>query len=200
MNYDLEKRRHYMQQYAKWMKMTYHDSDEWGLKSRLLDFELFRVGKNQEISNLMEWKDPFMEEQIYIFDYTYTRGSGSSKKQFVQTVFHINSKHLGLPEFLMKPETFFDKVGNYLGLQKDINFVEHEKFSDQYLLQSSDEERMRHLMNDKILHFFTVEQNWTLEGIGYYMIFYKTNTLLSPATIEHFHKKGMAIYNSFKGK
>ena len=189
-----------MEDVSKWMKMTYHVQDEWGLMSKLLDFELFRTGRQKTIFNLLEWKDAFMEEQVYIFDYAYTRGSGKSKKRYMQTVFFMNSKFLGLPEFLMKPETFFHKIGQYLGLQDDIDFIEHEKFSEQYLLQSDDEARLRSLMNKEILHFFTVEQNWTLEGIGYFMVFYKNDRLLSPATVKHFYSRGMALYDQFKNK
>ncbi len=189
-----------MEDVSKWMKMTFHVQDEWGLMSKLSDFELFRIGKQKTIFNLLEWKDAFMEEQVYIFDYAYTRGSGKSKKRHLQTVFFMNSKFLGLPEFLMKPETFFHKIGQYLGLQDDIDFIEHEKFSEQYLLQSDDEARLRSLMNKEILHFFTVEQNWTLEGIGYFMVFYKNDRLLSPATVKHFYSRGMALYDQFKNK
>ena len=187
-----------MRQYAKYMDMTYHESDQWGLYNRLLDFEIIRIGKGT-IFNLLEWKSPFMDEQVFIFDYKYTRGSGSSKKDYYQTIFHINSKKLGLPEFFMRPENFFDKVGSYLGIE-DIDFESHPKFSDQYHLQSPDEKRLRYLMDDKLLHFFTIEKNWTLEGVGYYLLFYKKHTLLSPATIRRFHQKGVSLYDMFKDK
>ncbi len=188
-----------MEDVSRWMKMRYEVQDEWGLLSKLLDFYLFRTGRQKTIFNLMQWKDAFMEEQVYVFDYAYTRGSGKSKKRYLQTVFFMDSKHLGLPEFLMKPETFFHKVGEYLGMQ-DIDFESHPKFSDQYLLQSDDEERLRGLVNDEILHFFTVEKNWSLEGIGYFMIFYKKDRLLSPATVKHFYDRGMALYGQFKNR
>lgn len=202
MSLNYSKRASYLQEYAKYMKMSYNPTDEWGLMNRLLDFDLFRKGRQKVIFNLMEKKDAFMDEQVYIFDYAYTRGKKkkNDRHRYMQTVFFMQSKHLGLPEFLMKPETFFHKVGNYLGMSHDIDFVEHPEFSEQYLLQSSDEDRLRGLMNDEILHFFKVEKDWSLEGIGYFMIFYKHNTLLSPATIEYFHKKGMGIYDQMKGK
>ena len=198
MTYNFQKRESYLREYAKYMNMDFHTADEWGVRNRLLDFELFRKGRQQVVFNMMEHKGKFLDEQVYIFDYAYTRGSGKQKKRNIQTVFFMQSKFLGLPEFLMKPETFFHKVGNYLGLSEDIDFVEHPEFSEQYLLQSPDEDRMRGLMNDEMLRFFTVEKNWSLEGIGYFLIFYKHDTLLSPATIEYFHKKGLGIYEQLK--
>lgn len=188
-----------MEDVSNWIKMRYEVQDEWGLLSKLLDFDLFQRGRQKTIFNLMQWKDAFMEEQIYVFDYAYTRGSGKSKTRHLQTVFFMDSKHLGLPEFLMKPETFFYKVGAFLGMQ-DIDFESHPQFSDQYHLQSSDEERLRGLVTDEMLHFFTVEKNWSLEGIGYYLIFYKNNKLLSPATVQHFYNRGMALYKELKGR
>ncbi|MEM7379847.1 MAG: ABC-F family ATP-binding cassette domain-containing protein [Bacteroidota bacterium] len=56
-----------------------------------------------------------------MFDYSYQRGKNNQKRTYRQTVFFVKSKKLGLPELFMKPESFFNMIGTYLGMQ-DIDF------------------------------------------------------------------------------
>ncbi len=177
------------------LEMEFVEKDEYGLIALLRDFALFRRGHSKRIYNIIEKKDDWNQLNLRIFDYKFTVGSGKNSRTLRQTVFFMQSKKLGLPEFLMKPEHFFNKVGNYLGLQQDIDFENFPDFSDQYLLKGEDEEMVRYIMSNDLLQFFTIEKDWALEGINYYLIFYKRNSILSPEGIQELYEKGMYVYD-----
>ncbi len=139
-----------------------------------------------------------MSSDIYIFDYTFVTGAGKSRRRHNQTVFFVNAKDLNLPYFMMKPEHFFHKIGQYLGWAKDIDFETHPEFSDKYILQGGSEEYVRETFHDEILHFFTVEQNWSMEGMGLYLIFYKNDARIKEKRIHEFYDKGLYVYDMFR--
>jgi hypothetical protein len=139
-----------------------------------------------------------MEEKINVFDYRYTVSTGKSSHTFHQSVFFIQSKQLAMPQMLLKPENFFHKIGAWLGMQ-DIDFEEHPEFSDRYLLQGEDEERIRRTMsNETVMRFFTVEKNWSLESIGFYLVLYQERKLIDPGHFKTLYGKGMKLYEQLK--
>ncbi len=178
------------------LKMKYSESDDWGMMGLLEDFKLFRHGRKKQISQVLFGQDMWQETKLHIFDYQYKASKDKIKRQ---TVFFINCKHLILPQFLMQPETIFHKFKNLLGFE-DINFIEHPKFSNQYHLTGDDREWIEDAFTEKLIRFFTVEKDWSMEGVGYYLIFYKKNRLLSQRSILDLHKKGLLIAEMLESK
>ncbi|MCF8247391.1 MAG: hypothetical protein K9J37_18225 [Saprospiraceae bacterium] len=188
-----------LRQVAFKLNMEFNEQDEYGMIGLLRDFQLFGKGGRKEISNLMTQSSQLMEDRFHVFDYKYTISTGKSAHTFRQTVLFINSKRLSMPEMLMKPEHFFNKIGTWLGLQQDIDFEEHKVFSDNYLLQGEDEARVRRTMDqEEIIRFFTIEKDWYLESVGFFMIFYQRNRLIEPNEIKHLHERGVLLFEYFK--
>ncbi len=183
-----------LQKIASQLDMQFFPEEEWGILPLLRDFKLFRHGSGRSITNVMHKQDAWLETDARIFDYKYTVHAGNSHKTYRQTVFFVQSKRLALPQFWMKPEHFFLKIGQWLGFE-DIDFVEHPEFSDQYHLKGYDEEYIRATMNDDVLRFFTIEKDWHLEGINYYMVLYKTDYIMSAREIEQLYHKGLKLCN-----
>ena len=179
------------------LDMEYSPKDEWGLKTLLKDFKLFRRGGRKRIKNLLHPQSELHQLDTRIFDYQFTISTGNSSRTFKQTVFFVESKSLGLPQFWMKPESFFHKVGAFLGFE-DIDFEEYPKFSENYYLKGEDEEYIRSTLNDEFLKFFSVEKKWYLEGLNYYMIFYRFNDLLPPHEVKNLHEKGLQLAEMLK--
>ncbi len=173
--------------------MQFQSKDDWGLLRLLKDFHLFKQGSRKRIEHILHQKDGMLESELHIFDYQYTISSGKSSVTYKQTVFFMQSKQLGLPQFLMKPEHFFHRIGEWLNLTKDIDFEEFPQFSKQYWVKSDNEDYLRASVNEPFLKFFTIEKNWQLEGLNYYLLFYKKHELLPPAQIKDFYQKGMKI-------
>lgn len=187
------KRAEAMAQVAAKLNMSYVAKDEYGTKSLLADFKLFQRGGGKLITNFLHKKEEAFDLDAYIFDYRYIISTGKSAIPITQTVFFIQAKQLELPQFLLKPEHFFHRIGTYLGMQ-DIDFVSDPEFSDQYLLQGEDEDLIRKRLTPDFRHFFTVEKNWTLEGLNYFLIFYRHKKVLPPEDIYRFYDKGMQIF------
>ncbi|MEK7257561.1 MAG: hypothetical protein AAB316_22590 [Bacteroidota bacterium] len=179
--------------------MEFCEKDEYGLRSLLKDFKLFDQGHSKRVYNLMEKSSGYLEEKFHIMDYKYTISANNSSKTYRQTVFFINSKRLALPQMLLKPESFFNKVGAWFGMQ-DIDFVEHPVFSEKYLLQGEDEARIRRSLPEEVIRFFTVEQDWCLECLGYFMILYRQDSLAAPGYVEMLYKKGLSLYEHLKSQ
>lgn len=93
----------------------------------------------------------------------------------------------------MKPETVAHRIGEWLGLQRDIDFEEQPEFSKQNWLKGEDEDYLRATMNDSVQKFFTVEKDWSLEGCNYYLIFYRNAKLLPVETIQDLYRKGIKV-------
>ena len=99
----------------------------------------------------------------------------------------------------MQPEHFFNKIGGYFGIE-DIDFEAFPKFSDQYWLKGKDESAIRRSMNSELLHFFTIEKYWSLEGLNYYLIFYSKEKILHGDQLKMLYQKGKQIVEMFSEK
>ena len=179
---------------AEELAWDYSPKDEYGLINLMRDFKLFRRGHSRKIKNILSFKDEEKGIDLRVFDYQYTISAGNSHRRVSQSVFFIQSKTLELPQFYLRPEDFFQKVAKFFGRQ-DINLERYPEFSDQYLLQSSDEERLRKTLNSDFLHFFTVEKKWCLEGIGYYLVFYQNRKRFNREELKKLIDKGLIIYD-----
>jgi hypothetical protein len=175
----------------------YHEKDDWGLINLLKDFRLFRKGGSKRFRNMLIDRDPGRTFDFRVFDYAYTISTGKSSATYTQTVFFVQSKNLGLPEFWMQPEHIFNQIASWFGYN-DIDFDTHPVFSKQYFLKGPDEYFIRANMNEEVLNFFSFEKDWYLEGVNYFMIMYKHKKLLKPQEIIDFYNTGKRIYNYFK--
>ena len=193
------KRRNEMQETAAQLNMNFHIKDEYGLINMMKDFKLFKRGYGKKIRNILSNQRDVEQPDIRVFDYHYVVGGGNSTRRISQTVFYIHSKSLALPQFSIKPERFYHQVGEWMGMQ-DIDFEAFPDFSKQYVLQGPEEELIRKAMPEDFLQFFSVEKNWSVEGLNYLLIFYRSGERIHPKDIELFYSKGMQIFDMLKMK
>ncbi len=98
---------------------------------------------------------------VSFFDYRYTTGSGKSSHTWNQTVAIFPSAG-ALPEFLLAPEHWWDKIGALLG-HKDINFEASPDFSTHYLLKGPNETAIRSAFGAEALGYFAQNLGWSAE-------------------------------------
>jgi len=177
---------------AKLLKLKNEEFDTLGIDELLSEFYLFRKTRGY-IHGLMTSNDLF-QEQLYIFDFYYSR---IAPFDTITTAFFIHSKNLSIPQFILKPETFFHQVASVLGYD-DIDFEEHPEFSANYYLKSPDEEKIRQTFNDKMIHYFSLDNNWVMEAHGYYLLIYRENMKLERGDLKNFYKDGKKIYKHLK--
>ncbi len=163
----------------------------------LKSFELFKIGGNKKVLNHCSKVDDLLEYKYQIFDYEYTVQAGNTPVTFKQTVLFILGQRLELPIFRLRPETWLDRIGRYLGWD-DIDFHNYPEFSHQYFLVGDDEDLVRHFFDDRTLHFLTLHDGWHLEGVGFFMIMYKKGKLLPPPEIKKLHQVGLELFDIFK--
>ncbi len=186
-----------LQRLAAQLDMQYQPKDEWGLIRQLSDFRLFRRGMKRRITHILKGKDDMLESIFYLFDYQFTISTGKTSRTYYQSVFFVDSKALGLPQFTMKPENFLHYIADLLGF-KDIDFEEYPKFSKNYYLKGEDEGFIRASLPQQFLRFFSEEKDWYMEAINYHLVFYRTGHLMGPRALKEFYTKGVKIFLMLK--
>ena len=144
-------------------------------------FKLFNRGRSRRMTNLVEGDSG--DVKISIFDYRYTTGSGKNSTTHNQTIIALQSQQLRCPEFTMRPEGFFDKIGSAIGF-KDINFDTHPEFSKLFVLKGPDEAAIRDFFAPTVLEFFERQPKISLEASNDTMFFYRNRTRRKPEELK----------------
>lgn len=179
------------------LDMQFYEKEEFGLKSRLNQFQLFQQNGTKQIINLFIKEDQWHTSNIAIFDLKILDDNDDMEESY-QTVFFIDSKELGLPAFYIRPEGFFDRVGKFLRLSSEIEFEEHPEFCKNYWVKGEEESLIKKMVTEDFVRFFTIEKKWQLEGMNYFLIFYQNKRLLHPKEIKDFYKKGIQLFEWIK--
>jgi len=146
------------------------------------NFHLFSVGHGRKGWNLMTGKVD--DATASVFDYRYTTGGGKDSHTWNQTVAVIPGAG-GLPEFMLSPEHWWDKIGAIFG-HKDINFDASPEFSKHYLLKGPDESRIRAAFGAEALGFFAEHRDWSVEVKDEAMAIYRRGKRPKPEEMPSF--------------
>ena len=186
------KRREAIQKIAEQLGLTFYPD---GLDSALqgIDhFKLFNHGRARKQSKAIvaESEGTF----LCIFDYQYTVGSGKHSHTHRQTVAAIKSPALQMPEFAMKNEGLFNKIGGMLGFQ-DIDFESHPTFSKMFLLTGNNEQAIRKLFRPELLEYFESRKGISVEGGYGAFVYYVPDRQVKPDDIKSFMTTAYEIYS-----
>ena len=176
------------------LKLNFFPKGSTSLFERLKPFYLFSKGRSRKIKNLMEGEANKVE--LAIFDYQYTTGGGENSHTYRQSILFFRSPKLYLPDFSLRPENVFHKIGGAFGY-KDIDFVTHPIFSKSYLLRGDNEAAIRGLFNNKLLNFIQSQQKISIEGSGDQLIFYRNKNRVKPEEVESFMEEGFQVFGQF---
>ena len=163
---------------------------------RAFELGLLRTGITNVLHGDSEQLGYGEEFEVRTLDFTYQSGKGTIS----QTVICFRSSQLSLPDFSMRPEYFFHKIGSKLGSQ-DIDFESHPtaaEFSKKYLLRGEGEQKIRALFTDKVLAFFAANPDEVcVEGSGDQLILYRERMRIKPEDIPAFMKEGFEVFRLF---
>ena len=130
--------------------------------------------------------------QIGLFDYTYPAG----KTSITQTVATF-SQAQQLPPFALRPENFFDRIGDAI-VHNDIDFDSNPEFSKRYLLKSPDEASTRRLFTPGLLTYLEQFQtSWCVEGSGPTLLVYRGGRPTRPSDLPAFLEETSRIARTF---
>ena len=176
------------------LKLNFFPKGSTSLFERLKPFYLFSKGRSRKIKNLMEGEANKVE--LAIFDYQYTTHGGQHPQTHRQSLLFIRSPKLNLPDFSLRPENVFHKIGSAFG-DKDIDFETHPIFSKSYLLRGDNEAAIRGLFNNELLNFIQSQQKISIEGSGDQLIFYRNKNRVKPEEVESFMEEGFQVFGQF---
>ena len=179
--YANKKRREDLQASADELGLTFFPEGDDALFDRLSAFRLFGMGRGRRMKNLIQGDSG--EVRIAIFDYQYTTGSGKNSQTHHLSIASLQSSQLNCPDFTMRPEGFFDKIGSALGFQ-DIDFESQPQFSKLFVLQSSNEEAVRKYFRPALLEFFETKPGISVEAQPGMMFFYRPRKRIKPHEIK----------------
>jgi hypothetical protein len=195
-------------QVAEEMGMKFSEEGDSALLQGLGAFDLFggavkwqSLQPNMRITNVLHGDSEqlgYSEEfEVTILRYWHPAGT---RDGIDQTVICFRSPELSLPQFDLRPEVLFHKIGSALGYQ-DIDFESHQtgaEFSKKYLLRGTDEQMIRTLFTDKILTFFAAHPDEVyVEGSGDQLILYRKSRLIEPENISAFMEEGLEVFRLF---
>lgn len=185
-----KRRRAALQVAADEMGFTFTEKDETKLGSMPRSFELFDRGRARKFRNILTGR--IADINVVIFDYQYKVGSGKNSSTYRMTVaaFHVAS--LNVPQFEIRPENVFHKIGTKFGKQ-DINFAEHPEFSKKFLLRGEDEEAVRALFTPDTIETFMKDHKRCAETRDTWFLTYRQGKRVKPDDMHAFLEEGYDI-------
>jgi len=191
-----KKRTEQFQQVAQDLGLPFFPKGDDSLLERLDHFHLFSQGHSRKIKNMLHGETDDVE--LAIFGYRYIVGGGKHTHMYNQSVIYFRSPTLNLPQFAVRPEGLFHKVGGAFGYQ-DIDFETHPQFSRTYLLRGDDELAVRELFSEELLTFFESQQKISVEGGGDQLVFYRGGKRMKPDEVQQFMQEGYRVFALFRG-
>jgi len=182
-------RSHELRAFADQHDMYFLEKDMSGTIDLLHNFDLFAKGNGQRIRNVLSKYEKLVDTQIHLFDYSYKNSSGERK---TQTVFYVKSSKLELPRFTMEPKGFFRKVKDLL-IVDNVGFENYPGFNAKYIVQGRDKFDIEYTFKRSMLEFFSIEKNWSLEGMNDYLIFYQYHKVVEVEHLKTLFDKGRQL-------
>ena len=189
-----KKRKEALEVIATEMGLDFLPDGSTELHNQLSGFKLLNSGRAKKLTKLIRGQSD--EVMISIFDYQYTTGSGKHSKTHYQTVAALQSPRLGIPDFTMRPENMFDKLGGMIGLQ-DIDFDTHPMYSKMFVLKGSNETAIRQTFKPPILEFFQNKKGISVEGDRGTIIIYRPGRFVKPDQIKDFLGEAYEVFGVF---
>lgn len=176
-----KKRREELEKTAMEMGLAFFPEGDANLLNHLSRFKLFNRGRGRKMKNLIQGDSG--EVKIAIFDYQYTTGSGKNSHTHRLSLAALQSAELNCPDFTMRPEGMFDKLGSAMGFQ-DIDFETHPEFSKLFVLQSSNEEAIRKYFKPALLEFFETKKGISVEAHPGTMFFHRPGSRMKAEVLK----------------
>ena len=179
------------------LKLDFHPDGDEALHLALSEFPLMNKGRKGQLTNVCAGGTD--EVRLWIFDYRFITGHGKHRRVHRQTAVAMESAVLDVPEFRMRPERMFDRVGQMLGLQ-DIDFEGHLQFSQQFVLQSEMAEATRDFFDTGLLDFFAGRPGWSFETRVGSFVAYRPRQLVEPTEFQAAFEDGFACFTALRDR
>jgi hypothetical protein len=155
--------------------------------------QLYSRGHSKRVTNLMAGR--FGGQQVAVFDYRYTTGSGKSQHTSTQTIVVLPSAKGSLPDLQMAPENPLYKIAEVFGYQ-DIDIESSPEFSRRYIVKGADEAAIRAALYPGATSYFAEHGGWTVEVQSGTVAIYRANSRPKPEDMTTFIETACAAVRS----
>lgn len=173
------------------------DADATEIQPLLSGFDLFQHGQFRRASRLLIGGEG--EDELCVFDYRYTVRGGQNTHTRRQVVAAFRALPAELPEFKLRPEHIFHKIGAAFGYQ-DIDFDLHPRFSKRYLLRGPQEDRIRSLFSDALIETIMELRPLCIEAAGHTLVLYRPDRRVKTDAIAPFIDEARQIQAAILNK
>ncbi len=157
---------------AETLGLAFEEKADVAAVRELGDVQLYGRGHSKRVANLMTGR--LGEQQLAIFDYRYTVGSGKHQNTSNQTVVILPSAKTSLPDLQLAPENPLYKIAEFLGYQ-DIDIDSSPEFSRRYIVRGADEAAVRAALYPGATSYFAEHEGWTVEVQSGTVCIYRAN-------------------------
>jgi hypothetical protein len=178
------------------MGLQFFPEGESAVISQFSSTHLFQQGRRRKFRNMICGDTDALK--LAVFGYQYTVGNGKNSHTHHQSVMAFQSSSLELPEFELRPEHFFHKIGKALGYQ-DINFDAHPVFSKQFILRGPDEQAIRLFFTPERLKALESRPGISIESGKTFLVFYRQRKRVKPEELRAFMQEGFEIHKVICG-
>jgi hypothetical protein len=186
-----KKRREALRAVAENLGLEFSPTGDGLNRVELSKFHLMSQGHSHVVRNLMKGKVDGID--VALFDYSFTTGHGKSRSTTSATVVRLQSSELRVPDFQLRPENFFHRIGAALGYQ-DINLEDHPRFSKMFVLRGADVPTIRALFNSALVEAFEQREGISAEGHGERLLVYRAGRNAKPEQVTAFLQEAHALY------
>jgi hypothetical protein len=157
-----QQRRRVLAAYARSQRFDYYpdrDSDFPGAQNH----KWFQQGSSRHATHRIEGIRDIRGERFVVKMgvYHWTTGSGKDRQNHAEAYLLVRPTWPALPNLVIRPETFFDKVGAALGFD-DIDF-ESAEFSRKFMVQSSDKRFAYAVVHQRMMEFLLSGEGYPLD-------------------------------------
>jgi len=160
------------------------------LAEHLTLFQPFSQGHSRKVWNVMDGRAG--DVTVQLCDHRYVTGSGKSSRTCKQTVLLFQSDRLRLPDFSLRPRSFWDGIAGLFG-REQIELETSPEFASAYLLQGPDENRVRAIFSEPVLAYCARHPDLCVEGQGQELVYYHQGRRIKPAEIPDFFQEGLDV-------
>jgi len=178
-------------------RLGYEYAQDAGMLGALDQIGLLSRGHSHKTTNLLRAKEDGTTTAV--FDWYFAVGHGKHRTSHNQSVLLFESPRLSLPAFKLRPEHLGHRIAGLLG-QQDIDFEGQPDFSSAYLLQGSDEPRIRAFFDRARLTFLAARPGLCLDGNGSILLYYRADRRLSPDAIPALVEEGRQVFHLLTGE
>jgi hypothetical protein len=158
-----ERRRKELRAWARSRRMSFRARPDYSIDNRYPEFDCFRRGDNRYAHNIMHGTRE--GRGAWAMDYHYETTSRDSDGDESTTHHHFSAilleVDLPLRPLFIRPEGFFDKIGEFFGLD-DIDF-ESAEFSRKFFVKSKDKRWAFDVIQQTTMEFLLASPRYTIQ-------------------------------------